>query len=418
MNQLNNTITLPQGVGLLVTTMMGTGVFVLPQLTVQDSGSAAMLAWLLLIMAMLPVTWIFAELGKRYPHAGGPSHIVSQAFGETQGKVVGLMFLLLVPVGVPAAIEITMQFVQTLVPLAASEKFVVELVFIFSLLALNWKGVQASGRIQAALTITMIVVVLAVSLKQFSGQTEPALTRINFNQWPLVASAVGLAFWSFMGVETMSHLSAEFKNPERDFGRALILGVIIVGLIYLVCTWSILQAAPGTNTLAMVDVFNQQFGQGGRWVIGILGIFSGAATVNVYLASSARLAYSLANQGALPSYLHRLNQYNVPGNGLMTISVCTTLILAIAEVIRIPFDDLIRWTNGVFVLIYLFTMVAAYKLLPGKFKLIAAFGSIVCLLLGISLGINMTYALALWALLILFYAIARVALQRPRPTAP
>ncbi|MDE1465286.1 L-methionine/branched-chain amino acid transporter [Spartinivicinus poritis] len=416
MNQLNNTITLPQGIGLLVTTMMGTGVFVLPQLTVQEAGFSALLAWLLLILAMLPVTWVFAELGKRFPHAGGPSHIVSKAFGETQGKIIGLLFLLLVPVGAPAAIEITIQFVHVLVPLSGVQTLIVELAFIAGLLLLNWQGVQASGRIQTVLTLTMLVVVLAISLKQFSGHTISPQTSVDFNQWPLIASAAGLAFWSFMGIETMSHLSAEFKNPKRDFGRALLLGVTVVGLIYLICTWIILQATPGSNALAMVDVFDQQFGQGGRWVIGILGVFSGAATVNVYTASTARLAFSLSEQGALPIYLSRLNQHGVPSNGLITTSILVALVLVLAQVIQIPFEALVRWTNGVFVLIYLFTMVAAYKLLQGKFKIIAIFGSVVCLLLGVSLGINMTYALALWASLILFYAIARAVLQRPRPT--
>ncbi|WP_163831377.1 L-methionine/branched-chain amino acid transporter [Spartinivicinus ruber] len=417
MNQLHKTITLAQGVGLLVTTMMGTGVFVLPQLTVQDAGFAALLAWLLLILAMLPVTWVFAELGKRFPHAGGPSHIVSKAFGETQGKIIGLLFLLLVPVGAPAAIEITMQFAQALVPLNNIQMLIVELVFIAGLLILNWRGVQASGRIQTGLTLTMVVVVLAVSLSQFSNQTVMPIPAFDYSQWPLLASAAGLAFWSFMGIETMSHLSAEFKNPERDFGRALLIGVAVVGLIYLICTWTILQATPGFNTLAMVDVFDQQFGQGGRWVIGVLGIFSGAATVNVYLASTARLAFSLSEQGALPNYLSRLNQHGVPSNGLITTCALTALVLVIAQMIKIPFESLVRWTNGVFVLIYIFTMVSAYKLLSGTFKIVAFFGATVCLLLGISLGASMSYALFLWVSLVLFYTIIRMTIRRAKSTA-
>jgi len=407
MSQLQHSITLPQGTGLLVTAMLGTGVFILPQLTSSSAGMSALMAWGLLILAMLPVTWIFAELGKHYPHAGGPSHVVRLAFGNTQGRVVGLMFLLVVPVGAPAAIEMTMQFVHALIPLNRGQTLVVELVFIGSLVALNWRGVQTSGRIQSVLTVAILLVVVAMLLSR-GGTTEATPPAGNAS---LMMAAMGLAFWSFMGIETMSHLSAEFKNPKRDFGRALMLGVVIVGLIYLACTWLILTSGTGANSLAMVNIFDQHFGGGGKWVIGLLGIFSGAATVNVYIASVARLAYSLADQNALPGYLKKLNRHQVPGNGLITICAFIALILLVSTALNLPYEELIRWANGVFVLIYLASMMAAWRLLRNPWALV---GATVCLFLAIALAEGMAYAVLLWFFLLVFYTVlTRRWLPRP-----
>ncbi len=38
------------------------------------------------------------------------------------------------------------------------------------------------------------------------------------------------------GIEAFTHLSLEFKNPERDFPRALIIGLMLAGTIYWACT--------------------------------------------------------------------------------------------------------------------------------------------------------------------------------------
>ncbi len=43
-------------------------------------------------------------------------------------------------------------------------------------------------------------------------------------------------FWCFVGLEAFAHLASEFKNPERDFPRALMIGLLLAGLVYWGCT--------------------------------------------------------------------------------------------------------------------------------------------------------------------------------------
>lgn len=393
MSHLSKSITLGQGIGLLVTTMMGTGVFILPQLTAKSAGSTALVAWSLLILLMIPITWVFGTLGKKYPSAGGPAHFVNLAFGEYQGQVVGLMYLLLVPVGAPAAIEITMQFVNALIPISGITKYVVELCFLLLIFLVNRKGLTLSGTLQSGLTIAMLVIVVAIFLSHLMpGQKAISSIPVQATNWPVIATTMGLAFWSFMGIETMSHLSEEFKNPEKDFGKALNLGVILVGIIYFVCTFFVLMIPESTSSLIMIDVFDNQFGSGGKWIIGILGIASGAAAVNVYNASVARLAYNMAGQKAIPSWLHELNQHKIPTRALASILTMIAIVLAITTILGTKLEELILWTNGVFVLIYLLTMLAAVKLLSGAGRMVAMFSAFLCFLLSVSLMSDMIYA--------------------------
>ena len=85
MSNLQQNITRGQGVGLMATTLLGTGVFILPQLTVEIAGQGALVAWLALTLAILPLVRVFAELGRQFPHAAGPAYFVEQGFGGDLG---------------------------------------------------------------------------------------------------------------------------------------------------------------------------------------------------------------------------------------------------------------------------------------------------------------------------------------------
>ena len=110
MNKNNGKLGRWQGAGLVATTLLGTGVFILPQLTIEIAGAGALITWMVLTLAIIPVTLIFARLAGENPHVGGPAHFVELSFGPTAGRAVGLMFLLAVPLGAPAAILIVFEF--------------------------------------------------------------------------------------------------------------------------------------------------------------------------------------------------------------------------------------------------------------------------------------------------------------------
>lgn len=66
----------------MATTLLGTGVFILPQMTLAKAGTSALWAWALLTLAIIPVTLVFGRLASRFPHAAGPAFFVEKAFGQ------------------------------------------------------------------------------------------------------------------------------------------------------------------------------------------------------------------------------------------------------------------------------------------------------------------------------------------------
>ncbi|MBY5921692.1 L-methionine/branched-chain amino acid transporter [Ferrimonas balearica] len=414
MTTLNPSITRWQGVGLLATALLGTSVFILPQLTVSMAGAGALWAWGLLILAMLPITLVFAQLGRRFPNAGGPAYFVAKAFGERAGASVGLVFLFAAPVGLPAAMMMTFEFVHSLVPLGTLGTLLAQLGVLAAMVLLNLKGVQLSGRLQFGLTLVILAVMVGIAVVLF-GTTEGSFKPLAGPwSWDPMLAAAGVAIWSYLGVEAMSHLSAEFKSPERDFVPAMLWATLLVGVIYL-CGTVLILMMPGESRLMMVDLFNAAVGGGGAWVIGLLGILAGIATMNTYLNAMSRLIWSLSQQGYLPASLESLNRYRVPQRALLSLATLLALSLMVAHWAALDFDRLLPWVNGLFVVVYLLSMAAGYRLLSRRYRALAMTGAALTALLGFALGPALLYGIGAIVLVLGWIAwLQRRALSRPR----
>lgn len=385
-----------QGAGLLATTLLGTGVFILPGLTLSTAGGAAFWLWIVLTLLAVPVTLVFGQLAGSLPHAGGPAHFVQVAFGEIAGRVTGLLFLLVVPVGAAAALWMAWSFIEPWFGGAPWHALLAQYGFLGLFYLLNRVGFQLSAKLQLTLTlaIAFAVVLLGVlALPQLHGAT-PALPVMA--DTPALSTAIALGFWSFLGVEAMTHLAQDFKQPQRDMVPALLLGLAVVGVLYLLCTWLLWQLSPNpTAPLSMAEAFGLVLGPVGTVLIAALGLASSLAGVNVYTASVARLCGSFAEQGVLPRGLAAKNAHQVPERALLFMLLLMALLITGATLSGQQLADLISWVNGVFVFIYLAAMAAALRLLPRRFKPIALLSLLLCVAVLWTLGSSIGYAVLL-----------------------
>ncbi|PKG79027.1 L-methionine/branched-chain amino acid transporter [Shewanella sp. Actino-trap-3] len=401
MNLMTATIGRWQGAGLMATTLLGTGVFILPQMTIEVAGSGSLLAWLLLTVAIIPVALVFGLLASRFPHAAGPAYFIEKAFGATAGRTIGLIFLLVIPIGAPAAILMTFQFLDALVSISGIGQLAAELLIVVVLLLLNIKGIQVSAKLQFALTL-LIVTVVAI-LFGASGLNVDQLQTFAHTSHPQfsgVMLAMGIGFWSFLGIEAMTHLAGDFRQPDKDLLPAMMMGTVLVGIIYLACTFLLLMVPTEGDGLAMISAFdyllsNTVLSGYGGYIIGVLGIASGLATVNVYAASAARLLWSFSKEGIVPRYFDKLNPHGVPFRALFAILGSMAVVIVVTFYGAHELEDLIAWSNGVFVIIYLLAMLSAAKLLSKRYLPLVVAGCLFCIGLGIALGSNMIYAIVM-----------------------
>ncbi|MBP8171967.1 MAG: L-methionine/branched-chain amino acid transporter [Pseudomonas sp.] len=403
MSRLNQELGLLQGVGLLSTSLLGTGIFVVPALAATAAGAASLWAWMLLIGLVLPIAFTFAQLGRRFPHAGGAPHLIGRAFGARLERLSALLFLAVLPVGLPAALNIASGFWQAVLPIGQGAALLLQLATLGAMLLLGQRPAKASGILQGAIALAIIgTLALIWWLGELPLSHQPLLPPIS-GSWHLLPAALGVMFWCFVGIEAFTHMGEEFKNPSRDFPLALLFGVLLAGLVYWACSVAVLSfQAYGdvqSDAASLPRMLDQLLGSNARWLAAGVGYLACFASMNVYMQGFARLIWSLAEEGKLPAGLARRNRHGVPARALLLVVLGCALCASLASLLELTVDDLIRYANGNFVLIYLLSMAAGVQLLRGVWRWLAAFSCLLCALVLLMLGLDGSYALGLLLLL-------------------
>jgi amino acid efflux transporter len=404
MSRLNKELGLVQGIALLSTSLLGTGIFVVPALAATAAGSASLWAWLILIALVLPVAFTFAQLGKRFPHAGGAPHLIGRAFGARMERLIAFLFLAVLPVGLPAALNIATGFWQALLPIGKGGALLIQFLTLGAMFLLGQRPARASGVVQGLIALAILGTVgLIWWVGDLPLASQPLLPPVD-DSWQLIPAALGVMFWCFVGIEAFTHLGEEFKNPQRDFPLALLLGVLLAGLVYWGFSVAVLSFGVygdvHSDAASLPRLMHRLLGDEARWLVAAVGYLACFASMNIYVQGFARLIWSLADEGKLPSSVVTLNHHGVPARALLVVVLICCLCATLATLLQLSVDDLIRYANGNFIVVYLLSMAAGWVLLRGLWRWVAGASTLLCCLVLVALGMEALYALGLLGLLI------------------
>ena len=403
MSGLKQDIGLTQGIGLLSTSLLGTGVFAVPALAAMVAGQGSLWAWPLLIALVFPIAIAFASLGRHFPSAGGAAHFVSLAFGPHMARVTGWLFLSVIPVGLPAALQIASGFWQAAFGFGALGLQLVQLGTLLVIWLLGMRSAGSSANLQVIIAALIVAMVAAIWWK--GGITPSAI------EWPSyqalsagsMFNALAVMFWCFVGLEAFAHLAAEFRHPERDFPRALLIGMLLAGGIYWACTVAVLAFHSYGGEMAaaasLPSIVVKLFGSKALWIACIIGYLACFASLNIYTQSFARLVWSQTHEHKPNAWVAQLSRSHSPLNALTLVLICCLVSSLVAEYMALSLDELIVYANGIFVFIYLLCMLSGCRLLKGRSRVMAFIGSGLCLILLVMIGWKTLYAVAMFAVL-------------------
>ncbi|MBV1786851.1 L-methionine/branched-chain amino acid transporter [Marinobacterium sp. D7] len=420
MSRLSKELSLAQGVGLLTTSLLGTGIFIVPAVAATLAGRASLWAWLLLILLVLPIAFTFAQLGKRFPHAGGAPSLIGRAFGGRMEQGTAFLFLAVIPVGLPAALKMASGFWHALFDLSSAQELLIQLATLGLMLWLGQRPAQASGRVQTAIAVSIIATVAAIWWRGGLLGGEQPLQHLDDLSWGAIPAALAVMFWCFVGIEAFTHMGEEFRNPQRDFLPSLLIGVLLAGLVYWSFSAAVLHFGmygdAQSNATSLPAMIGSLWGPRTSWLAALIGYLACFASVNIYLQGFARLIWSLADEGKLPSSLAQRNGQGVPARALAVVVAGCALATILAWWNTTSVDELIRYANGNFVLVYLFSMAAGWVLLPGFWRWLAGISALLCGLTLVMLGMQMLYALSMLALFMLVGYLRPMILRGRRGT--
>ena len=231
---------------------------------------------------------------------------------------------------------------------------------------MNWFGIRVSGRIQLAIAGTLAVLLLVATLVALPHATTTNLTPFAPHGWASVGSAAALLIWAFAGWEVVTSLSSEYREPARDIGRATLVALVVMGVLYLgVAFATVAVLGAGASTAPLSDLLVLGFGEPARGVTTVVAVLLTLGAMNAYFAGSARLGAALGRDGSLPAWFaHGGSAGEVPRRSLAVVTAGSlTTLLAIA-VTGIAVERTMLLVTGAFAIVYVVGTGAAMRLLP------------------------------------------------------
>ncbi|HEY2310905.1 MAG TPA: universal stress protein [Gaiellaceae bacterium] len=193
----------------------------------------------------------YAEGTVRFPEAGGSSSFARHAFNETVSFEAAWAQML----NYVATIAVSAFFVPHYLsvfwaPLAKNPWDIVGgIVVIAALVVLNIVGVQESAKVNVVLAVTDFATQLLLVLLGFVLVFSPHILISNIHlgvapTWNKFFIAIPIAMLAYTGIETVSNMSEEARDPVRTVPRAVKYVAIAVFAIYFTLPWVALSAMP------------------------------------------------------------------------------------------------------------------------------------------------------------------------------
>ena len=310
----------------------------------------------------------YAEGTVRFPEAGGSSSFARHAFNELVSFEAAWAQML----NYIATIAVSSFFVPHYLsvfwpPLRQNPwDIVVGIAVIAVLVALNVIGVQESARVNVLLAVTDFATQLLLVLLGFALVFSPHVLAANVHfgvapTWSRFFLSIPVAMLAYTGIETVSNMSEEARDPVRTVPRAVLFVAIAVFAIYFTLPWVALSAMPVVHTaggayktllaLPPTQTFHGQHGYENDPVLGLvnnLGLGTGFSRVlRVYLGilastilfiganagviGASRITYAMSGYRQLPLVFRKIHRrFKTPWLALVFFAGAIPILLTLS----------------------------------------------------------------------------------------
>ena len=222
--------------------MIGSGIFSAPASMAAYVGPACIVAYGLVSICVWFIAISLSRLTQLYPEEGSFYVYARQWGGHTVGMLaIGAYFIgLLIAMGLLS--QMAGQYLHTFFP--SVTPFVLGLVALSALTALNMFGVALSQLGQHILIVCTVFPLIAITALCFSKANFANLTPFAPYGFTNVLKAMRVVIFGFFGFECASSLFNIVEKPEKNVPRALTYAIIIIGILYTLFVSSIILSTP------------------------------------------------------------------------------------------------------------------------------------------------------------------------------
>lgn len=360
------------GAALYLGSLIGPGVLLVPALAVRAAGPASVIAWGLLLLLSAPLAVTFAHLGRLMPVSGGVAEYVRAGFGDRAGMITGGWFLTAVMFGAPAVSMMGGFYVAALTGSGRTVAAAVALAIFGVVLVVNCIGLRLSARLQLIVAVVLTILIAAAVAVALPTRATRHWSPFAPHGWWAIGTAANILIWLFVGWESVAQLAGEFEDPRRQLPRAIALAFAVVAVLYAgLAVATVGVSATGRSTVPLADLISVGLGDAGRRVTAVLAVALTMATMNVYIASAAKLAASLAQTGGLPGWLGGDAHRSIPRRPLAVLAAIGAAVLVALLERALSTDELVRAASACFIAVYAGALASAVRILSGRARLTA-----------------------------------------------
>ena len=347
-------------VAIVVGTVIGSGIFIVPNVMIRNMGTPGMVfvVWVVGGVMSLSGALSYAELSAAMPGAGGEYVYLREAYGPLWSFIYGWTQMWVAKSGSIATLatafflyvanfhpELKQPAGQIPIPLGPSGgplevNFgqILGMALILALGGLNYFGVKIGGRVQVLVTICkvgLIFAVIAIGLGTGHGDVR------NFQSIAPVTATSGIAafftalvaaLWAYDGWNNVSMVASEIRDPQRNLPRALIGGTAAVMAIYLLANAAYFYVLPAKDVaasdLVAADMMRRIFGQAGANMVSVAAMISIFAALNGSILSGSRVPYAMAVDGLFFKSVAKVHpDFRTPGISILALSAWSAILV-------------------------------------------------------------------------------------------
>jgi arginine:ornithine antiporter/lysine permease len=365
-------------VALVVGSIIGSGIFGLPQNMAAGAGAGAILiGWAVTGVGMLMLALLYQMLALRKPDLNNGVYAYARALsGEYVGFNSAWGYWVSAWIGnvgyLVAAFGALGYFFPAFGEGNTPAAVIGASIVLWVIHALVLRGIQGAAVLNAVVTLAKVVplllfiVLVAIAFK---------LDTFQLNFWgdaklgsvlDQVKSTMLVTVWVFIGIEGASVYSARARNRE-DVGRATVFGFLIcLGLLMAVSLLSLgIYTQPelaGLKNPSMAGVLEKAVGSWGAVLIYLGLIVSVGGGFLAWMLLAAESLFTPAGGGVMPAWLARQNDKGVPANALWLTNAMVQLFLLVTLVSKASYLALISLSTAMILVPYLFSAIYGFAI--------------------------------------------------------
>jgi APA family basic amino acid/polyamine antiporter len=343
--------------------VLGAGIFSFPGLVAGILGRPDLIVavWIAGGVLSLIGALCFAELTTAFPDPGGEYHFLHRAYGRDCAFMYGWARMTVIQTGSIATLAFVFgDYAQQLASLGEYGTSIYAVISIVVLTGVNVFGLREAKWVQNLLeagAVLGLAVLIVVGFSVSGPTATPALVSGDLQLGGLGLAMIFVLF-TYGGWNEAAYISAEVKDGSRNMARALLYGLGLVTLLYVLINIAYLNAL-GVDGMAKskaigADVMRPVLGEGGAIFMVFLIIVVILTSINVTILTGARTSFALGRDFVPFRFLAQWSEGRAqPVRALLLQGAIALVLVGIGAASRGGVGSMVVFLSPVFWLFFL-----------------------------------------------------------------